>query len=122
MEVSVNLTKLKHVIKVIEGKSGPVECLIIPVKENNLYEGKEGIRCLNLKAWAVKEPKTENRKTNTHILKQTVGKEAYEKMTEEEKRDMPILGNIFEWESSYSDVPVASEEIYQFEVEGELPF
>jgi hypothetical protein len=122
MEVSVNLTKLKHVVRMINGNSGqPVECLIIPVKENNLYEGKEGMRGLNLKAWAVREPKTENKKTNTHILKQTVGKEAYENMTEEEKREMPIIGNIFEWEGA-SDAPVASEEIDQFEIDENLPF
>lgn len=90
INLKVNLSALKSVTQYQKGKTGPVECLIIPIDENYLYRGKSGLY-LDLTAFEVRNPK-EGQK-DTHILKQSLPKEVFETLTDEEKRAMPIMGN-----------------------------
>ena len=112
ISAKINLRQLKNVVRSITGKNGnPVECLIIPIKENNLFFGEKGIY-LDLQAFELKDRKPDQK--DTHIVKQSFPKEVFDKMSEQEKKDMPILGNMILWGRRESD-PV------NFETIGEDP-
>ena len=91
--VKIDLKKLEKVaVMNIQGKNGLIKCVVIPVEENNIFvsEKANGGIYLDLKASEVREM----RFGQSHILKRTVGKEAYSKMTKEEIINMPIVGNL----------------------------
>jgi len=111
----LNLAELKHTRKLLKGTSGEIDCLIIPINENNLFKGEKGLY-LNLYHIELKNPK-EGQK-NTHLVKQSLPKELYEKMTDEAKKEMPILGNSTVWTPTSNDAPLA-EPIAE---EDDLPF
>ena len=87
----LNLAKLIHVNMVKKGKDGKdVKCLVIPIEQNHLYEGKDGNVYIDLIAFALKEPKD----NQTHLVKQSLPKEVREAMSEEERNDQPIIGSL----------------------------
>lgn len=83
----VNLAGLKHTVQKMQGASGEIEVLVIPIEANNLYRGEKGLY-LDLVAWGIEEPKYED----SHMLKQSLPKEVAEKQSKEEKYAMPIMG------------------------------
>lgn len=87
---SINLKKLKNVgIMDIQGKHSKVKCLVIPIKMNHIFlsEKTAGLDFIGF------EPKTKSDKGDTHLLKQSVPKEVYEKMTDADKAAQPLIGN-----------------------------
>ena len=93
LNIKLNLQNLHSVCRFEKGTAGMVECLIIPLEKNYLFKGEKGIY-LDLSAFELKEKK-DNR---THLVKQSFPKEVFKSMTEEQKRAMPILGDISTWE------------------------
>lgn len=87
----INLLNLYAVKQMVKGKVGQVECLIIPIEKNKLFNGEKGVY-LDIVAFELKEPKEGSR--DTHLVKQSFSKEAREKMSEEELKSLPILGNL----------------------------
>lgn len=96
LSTKLNLAALKHTRKLLKGASGEIDCLIIPIKENNLFVGDKGLY-LDLNHFPIKSP-AEGQK-DSHLVKQSLPKELLEKMSDEEKKAMPILGNTKEWGS-----------------------
>jgi len=95
ISINLNLKQLKHVEREFKGADGSkVKCLVIPVKENNFFEGEKGMY-LDLTAIEIKN-KVGNSK-DTHLVKQSLEKELYNSMSTEEQRAMPILGNAILW-------------------------
>ena len=86
----INLGALINVEMEVQGKSGKVKGLFIPIKANKLFEGKNGAAYLDLVAFKLKEPQ----EYSTHLVKQSLSKEEREKMTKEQQNEMPILGNL----------------------------
>ena len=75
----------------LTGKSGrPKKCLVIPIDDNHLYEGEKGIYA-DFIAWEMREKKENGA---THLIKQSLPKEARDGMSEEEKRALPIFGDL----------------------------
>jgi hypothetical protein len=75
----------------LSGKNGQVKkCLVIPIAENHLFEGEKGIYA-DFIAWEMKERKENGA---THLIKQSLPKEAREGMSEEEKRALPVFGDL----------------------------
>ena len=75
----------------LSGKNGQLKkCLVIPIEENHLYEGEKGIYA-DFIAWEMKEKKENGA---THLIKQSLPKEARDGMSEEEKRALPIFGDL----------------------------
>jgi hypothetical protein len=97
LAVKLNLAGLKHTVQKMTGSTGEVEVLIIPIDANHLYRGEKGMY-LDLTAFELKEVKDKN----THLLKQSFPKEVYSKQTDEEKKAMPILGNVLTWDNAGS--------------------
>lgn len=73
----------------IQGKTAKKRCLCIPIDEAHLYEGEKGVY-LNLNMWATKDSKY----GDSHYLTLNLPKEVRDAMTEEQKKSLPILGNV----------------------------
>jgi hypothetical protein len=67
--------------------------LVIPIEENSLYLSEKGNVYLDLIAFPVKTAT----KDQTHVIKQSRPKDIREKMSEEEKKNQPIVGNLKVW-------------------------
>ena len=93
----INLLQLHAVVKNIKSQSGEVECIVIPIRQNSLFKGEKGIY-LDLQGFELKQ-KREGSK-DTHIIKQSFPKEVYDKLTDEQKKELPILGNAIFWDGS----------------------
>ena len=102
LNIKLNLSNLISAVRLENGANGPVECLIIPIEANHLFKGKSGVY-LDLTAFELKEIKD----NQTHLIKQSLPKEIYKAQTEEQKKAMPILGNVSSFEASTSE-PVSS--------------
>ena len=50
---------------------------------------------LELQAWEIKERKPDRKQT--HIIKQSYPKELFDKLTEEQKQSIPIIGDAIVW-------------------------
>jgi hypothetical protein len=94
ISVKINLRQLKSAIRTMKGTSGDVECVIIPIAQNHLVKGEKGIY-LDLVGFELKEKKADRK--DTHIVKQSLPKEVFETMTDEQKKETPILGNMIVW-------------------------
>ena len=111
--IKIDLKKMKDVVfaKVNGRKS-----VIIPVDVNTeIFVGEKGIY-LSMSAVELRNP---NQFGNTHIIKPLLDKKDYEAMSEEQRRNIPILGNMAERRASQmeaSEIPSAS-----IEVEDDLP-
>lgn len=85
----INLQSLIHTKMEVKGKSGQVKGIFIPLANNHLFEGEKGVY-LDLVAFEMKEPKN----GSTHIIKQSLPKDVREKMTDDQKKEMPIIGSL----------------------------
>lgn len=117
----IALTKLKGAkVMNIEGKTCTRLCVVIPIDNDegtvqDSYEGKiDGLPTtkpledvqLNLTAFEFREKKY----GQTHGLKASVSRKRLEKMTEEELRSMPFIGNMKPWAiAEDDDLPAGNE-------------
>ena len=90
--IKIDLTAFAGAGKItLTGKDGKQKkCLVIPIEENHLYEGEKGIYA-DFIAWEMREKKENGA---THLIKQSLPKEARDGMSEEEKRALPIFGDL----------------------------
>ena len=117
ISIKVNLRQFKHVVKELKGKDGnKIKCLVIPIAENHFIEGEKGVY-VDLMAFEIKNKSGD--KKDTHFIKQSLPKKIYEKLTKEEKYDMPFVGNATVWGSSENE-PNDSQDIDLDE--DDLPF
>lgn len=107
ISIKLNLAGLKHAVRIEKGKTGEQECIIIPIAQNNLFKGEKGLY-LDLTAIEIKDrSKFAADQKDTHLVKQSMPKDVYEKMTEEEKKAMPILGNAILWTGNSNEPALA---------------
>lgn len=92
ISTKINLTQFKHAVRTMQAKSGPVECIVLPIDGNHFYKGEKGIYA-DLIGFELKE----KRENQTHLVKQSLPKELLETMTEQEKSDIPIIGSHIVW-------------------------
>lgn len=91
LSFSINLFKLKNcaVTTLKSSRTGESKkCLIIPIEDNSLTVTEKGVY---LPMVAFESDKLEKQ---SHLIKQSFKKEILDKMTEEEKNELPILGGI----------------------------
>lgn len=95
ISLKTNLLTLQGATRMdIKGKNGDVKCLVIPIELANLYDGEKGVY-LDQTALPIANPKEGSK--DTHIIKQSFGKEKFAAMTQEEKNAIPIMGNAIAW-------------------------
>jgi hypothetical protein len=104
INIKLNLKQLNHAI--ITTPKG-AKCLLIPIRENNLFEGEKGIY-LDLTAWELKENKAGSK--DTHLIKQSLPKDVFEAMTDHQKKEMKIIGNAAVWNSEAKQTKVEKTE------------
>lgn len=91
----INLKQLKHFEQTTsKGK----KYICIPYEENKIFLGEKGAY-LPFVAFEYKEP----REHSSHYIRQSVSKEESEKMTEEEKKAVPFLGELKLWDNTPSE-------------------
>lgn len=113
----LNLMQLKAAIRRMDGKNGPIDCVIIPIEANHLFQGDKGIY-LDIIAF---ENKTKNDAIkDTHLVKQSLPKEILGAMSDEEKKSQPIIGNLRVW-GEWTESESQSDMTVQDEITG-LPF
>lgn len=106
----LNLLNLHGVVKMIPGKMGPVECVVIPLEKNKLFKGEKGIY-LDLIAFEIAHDKRREGSKDTHLVKQSFSKEVRESMTEEQMKALPILGSLQVWNEGFIESePISSSE------------
>lgn len=102
--LKLDLSKLKNAcIKNLKASSGEIKCLIIPVDDNNLFiSEKTGSIYLDCTCTELQTPKYEQ----THFIKRRYTKEQYYQMDAEDRKNIPILGNLSpqkEWNNNGVD-------------------
>lgn len=94
----LNLAALpSHKVVEFKAKDGtPLECLVLPIKKNHLFKSEKGNIYLDLVAFRNKEPKLnkDGGVEQTHLVKQSLSKEVRDAMTDEQKKQQPIIGNL----------------------------
>jgi hypothetical protein len=116
ISISINLAATKHAIKSMKNKAGEqIECIVIPVVDNHLFKSDKGGVYLNLIGFPMKEPKN----NQTHIIKQSFKKEIIDALTEDQKKQLPIFGNLSAFNSTQTGEVV---EITSDESDDDLPF
>ena len=99
--ISINLSRLAGAVFTnLKGKTATKRCLIIPIDDAGLYAGEKGIY-LDLVAYEQRDAKY----GNTHLVKRSISKAEREAMTDEQRRAVPILGDMKELK------PAAVEEV-----------
>lgn len=111
----INLAALEHTVRKLE--SGE-EVIILPIGRNKLFKSDKGNVYLDLIAFDLKNPE----KDRTHMVKQSVPKADLEKMNDEEKASIPILGNLRVWSDSPNESAPNTVEDQPGEGLDDLPF
>lgn len=119
ISIKINLRQLKSAVRTMKSASGNLECLIIPIDQNHLVKGEKGVY-LDMQAYELKERKADRK--DTHLIKQSLPKEVFDAMTDEEKKVTPIIGNLVVW--GYSEPAPVNVEITDASegTDGDLPF
>ena len=88
--IKEDLLKLKgSFITNFKGRTETKRCLVIPVDDSGLYVGEKGVY-LNLTAIEMENPQFKE----THCIKQSLDKEIYEALSEEQRQALPIIGGM----------------------------
>ena len=87
MQVRINLTDIKGAAVVKDGKGN--KGVFVPVK-SGLFEGKKGVY-LDINLYEYKNGT--DRYGNSHGVKQKIPSDQYAKMSEQERRDLPFIGD-----------------------------
>ena len=110
----------------VKGKTGEKKGVFVPIEDNGLFVTTDE----NNKAkgayfnFAVFENKQVGKYGDTHMIKQSIGKDARSKMSDEEKRAIPILGNMkpMEFNNSSQTVESPVAPVAHEEEDDSLPF
>lgn len=88
--LKIDVKKLnKAFVMPIQGKTATVECVCIPVSE--FYKGKNGELYSNIEI--VERKNGAGQYGDTHFAKQQLEKESYKALSEEQRKNIPILGS-----------------------------
>ena len=110
--IKLGLQKLKGAFLTnLKGKTATKKCLCIPIEENHLFVGEKDTY-LDLSVIELKDSKY----GDSHCIRQTFPKDLYEKMSDDEKKLIPILGNMREMKAATQEIKTVAEP------EDDLPF
>lgn len=100
----INLAALNHKLATFskKGSNEKIECIVIPIKDNHLYKSDKGNVFVDLVAFKLKEPQKDKdgAVTQTHIIKQSLPKDVRSAMSEDDKKNQPILGGMAIYEGT----------------------
>ena len=116
----INLASLQHVARKMKGQDGEIDVIIIPIEKNNLFKSKKGNVYMDIIAFEIENKQYDD----THLVKQSLPKDVRAKMSDDEKKNQPILGNLNVNLSSGESEPqsAAPPSTNINEAEADLPF
>jgi len=121
--IKINLAAFTHAVIKVKGKAGnEVEGIFIPFDKNNIFKGTKGFY-VDLIAFPIKNKTTDSR--DTHLTKQSFTKEKREQMSKEEQDNLPIIGNMIDWNyasQAHADPEIESNQTVDAEGTNDLPF
>lgn len=102
--IKIDCLKLKGAfLRNLKGNTATKRCLIIPVDDcDGMYLGEKGCY-LSLTGIEMQEPKY----SDTHCVKVDIPKEQRDSMTEEQLRNIPIIGGMRAIERKQQAMPVS---------------
>lgn len=120
----INLASLEHAIVPMKSKTGEsIDCLVIPIKKNNLFKSEKGNVYLDFAAFEVAPEKRKGE--DTHLIVQSFDKAKREAMKAAGEQSA-ILGNLRASEYSSEAAPNISTEFTPSDFAGggnsDLPF
>lgn len=87
---SLNLNKFNNVVvKEVEGKFSKKMCICIPIEDNRLFKSDSGYHA-DFVAWECDNDKF----GSTHFIKRSVPAEEFKSMSAEDRKMLPIFGNV----------------------------
>lgn len=100
--IKLDLAKLNKVAAVnLTGKTGEkVKCVVIPVEDNDIFLSEKGGIYLDLTAIAMKE----ERYGQTHLIKKSIPSDIYKELSDEFKKNQPIIGALKPIQSKQAEV------------------
>jgi hypothetical protein len=98
ISTKINLAALKNAAIITSGKNKDVDCILIPIKQNNLFRSEKGAVYLDLIGFET--PADKRKGKDTHLIKQSFSKDVLAAMPEEDQKALPILGNHIDWNQS----------------------
>lgn len=100
--IKLDLAKLNKVAAVnLTGKTGEkVKCVVIPVEDNDIFLSEKGGIYLDLTAIAMKE----ERYGQTHLIKKSIPSDIYKELSDEVKKNQPIIGALKPIQSKQAEV------------------
>jgi hypothetical protein len=98
ISTKINLAALKNAAIITSGKNKDVDCILIPIEQNNLFRSEKGAVYLDLIGFET--PADKRKGKDTHLVKQSFSKDVLLAMPEEEQKALPILGNHIDWDQS----------------------
>ena len=113
--VKINLA-LMNGVKLITSKKNNEKYVCIPLSENYIFEGKKGLY-LDLTAYSY-----DGKYGESHFLKNRIPKDIYEKMSEEDKKNTPIIGSLSPLEMDNGITEKADFQDFNEVPEEDLPF
>lgn len=89
--IKLNLLKFRNacVLK-IQGRTGKKACVVIPIEDAHLVAGEKGVYA-DLLECELKQP---GQYGDVALVRQSLPREVFDAMSEEERMAMPILGNV----------------------------
>ena len=100
LQGKINLLKLEKTgLMMVNGRSGAKLCVVIPVEDNDIYVSRdESLKpkgaYLSISAWQSKADSGVDQYGNSHGMKQGFSKEFIERMSDDELRAKPFIGNM----------------------------
>lgn len=121
----INFLKLKNAcIVTVRGTNTAKKGVFIPIEDNNLFvSADENLKpkgvYMDFNAWENQQP---GKYGDTHGIRQSLSKEIREKMTDEELKAVPYIGNMKLYETSNAAGTVAAPTAQVDESMDDLPF
>lgn len=116
--MKIDLAKLSQVAAVnITGRSGvPTKCVVIPVESNGIFLSEKGGMYLDLQAIALKQEQY----GQTHLIKRAIPSDKWKSMSDDEKKNQPILGGLKPIQAKEKEVTESAQPSYG--EQDDLPF
>lgn len=116
--IKLDLLKLQGAcVTNVKGRTTTKRCLVVPIDDSNLFLGEKGCY-FDLTAIEIREPKF----SETHCIKQSLSKEKFDAMSEDEKKALPIIGGLKQIEPKPQAQMEVKTTVEVFDDGGDLPF
>ena len=103
-------------VKTITSKKNNEKYVCIPLSDNYIFEGSKGLY-LDLTAYSY-----DGKFGESHFLKNRIPKDVYEIMSEEDKKNTPIIGSLSPLEMDNGMTEKADYQEFEEVSENDLPF